>query len=113
MTNIIINNHDKIKFIDRRGKLGDKETIYGDYLYDWAKLYQSLLGYDLILQDKEVSLNYKKKIIEYFENYFIELFSTEQLKYLKLITNSLLFSLIPLHNNDKCKKYFDLIFEIN
>ena len=109
MTNIIINNHDKIKFIDMRGKLGDKETIYGDYLYDWAKLYQSLLGYDLILQDKEVSLNYKKKLIECFENFFIELFSTEQLKDLKLITNSLLFSLIPLHDNDKCKKYYNLI----
>jgi aminoglycoside phosphotransferase len=33
MTNIIINNYDKIKFIDMRGKLGDKETIYGDYLW--------------------------------------------------------------------------------
>jgi len=39
LVNIIINNHDKIKFIDMRGKLGDKETIYGYYLYDWAKLY--------------------------------------------------------------------------
>ena len=92
-----------------RGKLGDKETIYGDYLYDWAKLYQSLLGYDLILQDKEVSNNYKKNLIKCFENYFVELFSIEELNELKLITNSLLFTLIPLHDNDKCIKYYNLI----
>ena len=109
MTNIIINNHDKIKFIDMRGKLGDIETIYGDYLYDWAKLYQSLIGYDEILQDKEVSPIYKTKLITYFENYFVELFSIEQLNDLKLISKSLLFTLIPLHDNDKCEKYYNMI----
>lgn len=109
MTNIIINNHDKIKFIDMRGKLGDKETIYGDYLYDWAKLYQSLLGYDLILQDKNISTNYKNDLIEFFKNYFVSLFSLEVFEDLKLITNSLIFTLIPLHDNDKCKKYYNLI----
>ena len=109
MTNIIINSYDKIKFIDMRGKLGDVKTIYGDYLYDWAKLYQSLLGYDLILQDKEVSSVYKNKLLEYFENYFIKLFSIEEFYELKMITNSLLFTLIPLHNNNKCEEYFNMI----
>jgi hypothetical protein len=32
-----------------RGKIGDTLTIYGDAFYDWAKLYQSLIGYDKIL----------------------------------------------------------------
>ena len=96
-----------------RGKLGDKETIYGDYLYDWAKLYQSLLGYDLILQDKEVPINYKKSLIECFENYFVELFSIEEFNELKIITNSLLFTLIPLHDNDKCEKYYNIIHIVN
>lgn len=109
MTNIMINNHDKIKFFDMRGKIGDIQTIYGDYLYDWAKLYQSLLGYDLILQDKEVSVKYKNDLILYFENYFIELFSRDTLNDLKNITNSLFFTLIPLHDNEKCKKYYDMI----
>ena len=109
MTNIMINNHDKIKFFDMRGKVGDIKTIYGDYLYDWAKLYQSLLGYDLILQDKEVSLKYKNDLIFYFEKYFIELFSRDTLNDLKNITNSLFFTLIPLHDNEKCEKYYKLI----
>lgn len=108
MTNIMINNHDKIKFFDMRGKIGDIQTIYGDYLYDWAKLYQSLLGYDLILQDKEVSVKYKNDLILYFENYFIELFSRDTLNDLKNITNSLFFTLIPLHDNEKCEKYYGL-----
>ena len=59
-TNIIINNHGKIKFIDMRGKVGDKLTIYGDWLYDWAKIYQSIIGYDEILLSKVVDINYKK-----------------------------------------------------
>ena len=35
-----------------RGKVGDKLTIYGDWLYDWAKIYQSIIGYDEILLSK-------------------------------------------------------------
>jgi capsule biosynthesis phosphatase len=113
MTNILINNFGKIKFIDMRGKLGKESTICGDWLYDWAKLYQSLIGYDKILQSKEISVEYEKKMIQTFEKYFIELFSEESLQWLKLITKSLLFTLIPLHHNEKCGKYFDLIKSIS
>jgi aminoglycoside phosphotransferase len=58
MTNIMINSMDKIKFIDMRGKVGDNVTIYGDFLYDWSKLYQSLLGYDKILLNKTMNFSY-------------------------------------------------------
>ena len=112
MTNIIINNFDKIKFIDMRGKLGTELTIYGDSLYDWAKLYQSLIGYDKILLNKEISDKYKNSMIKVFETYFIELYSKEELENIKLITKSLLFSLIPLHNNEKCNQYFNLLSKI-
>ena len=108
-TNIIINKYNKTKFIDMRGKCGDKLSIYGDWLYDWAKLYQSLIGYDKILMNKQISIEYEKQMINGFENYFIELFSNEDLENLKIITKSLLFSLIPLHNNNKCYDYFNLI----
>ena len=108
-TNILINDYDKIKLIDMRGKLGNKLSIVGDYLYDWAKLYQSLIGYDKILQDKQISNIYEEKLINSFRSYFIAKFSEENFYYLKIITQSLLFSLIPLHNNNKCQNYFDLI----
>ena len=109
MTNILINNYDKIKFIDMRGKLGNKNTIYGDYLYDWAKLYQSLQGYDEILQNKRVNETYKKQMIDFFETYFIELYSVEELNRVKVITQSLFFSLIPLHDKEKCLLYYNMV----
>jgi hypothetical protein len=71
MTNIIINNIGKIKFIDMRGKIGDDLSIYGDFLYDWAKLYQSLIGYDNILNGKNISSVYKSNMIHVFKEYFI------------------------------------------
>lgn len=50
-TNVLINSQGKLKFIDMRGALGDGNiTIKGDVFYDYGKVYQSLLGYDLILQ---------------------------------------------------------------
>jgi capsule biosynthesis phosphatase len=109
-TNIIINSYDKIKFIDMRGKVGDKLTIEGDWLYDWAKLFQSLIGYDSILLSKNISENYQKKMIECFKTFFINNYSENDFNNLKLITKSLLFTLLPLHKNEKCKLYYNLIF---
>ena len=111
-TNIIINKYDKVKMIDMRGKCGDKLTIFGDWLYDWAKLYQSLIGYDKFLMNKKMNPMYEKSMIQCFENYFMELYSSEDLNNVKMITKSLLFTLIPLHDNNKCNDYYNLIFTI-
>ena len=109
-TNILINNYDKIKFIDMRGKQGDDETIYGDWLYDYAKIYQSLIGYDEILLSKKVNEVYKNRMINFFKNYFIEKYSENDFQNLKTITDSLLFTLIPLHPRDnKLNEYYNLI----
>jgi len=109
-TNIIINNYGKIKFIDMRGKVGDKLTICGDWLYDWAKVYQSIIGYDEILLSKIIDTEYKKNTIDVFKNYFIDKFSEKDFENVKIITKSLIFTLIPLHNNEKCIKYYNLLF---
>ena len=109
MSNIILNNHGKIKFIDMRGKVNDKLTLQGDWLYDWAKLYQSILGYDFILLNKEIDKEYIDKMKSVFEEYFIELYSEEKMINVRKLTNSLLFSLIPLHDDEKCLKYYNLI----
>lgn len=109
-TNIIINRYGKIKFIDMRGKVGDKLTICGDWLYDWAKIYQSIIGYDEILISKIIDTDYKENIIHIFKKYFIDKFSEKDFENLKIITKSLIFTLIPLHNNKKCIKYYKLLF---
>ena len=111
-TNILIDNTDGIKFIDMRGCLGDTLTIYGDIFYDWAKVYQSLVGYDHILLEKNIDKEYIQNNIQIFEEYILEKYGKNRLDDIKNITKSLLISLIPLHNNEKCIKYYNLIYEI-
>jgi capsule biosynthesis phosphatase len=108
-TNMLLNPYNKLKFIDMRGKIGDIHTIYGDWLYDWAKVYQSLIGYDEILENVDIDLTYKNNMINFFKKEFIKSNSEEDFNNLKLITKSLLFSLIPIHNNEKCVEYYRLI----
>lgn len=98
------------KLIDMRGKLQDKCTIYGDKFYDYAKAYQSLIGYDFILNSKPIAVSYCSPLIEYFELKFIEKYGIEKFNQLKYLTASLLFTLIPLHNDDKCDDYYNLIY---
>lgn len=45
----------------------------------------------------------------YFETYFQELYTRADFENLKIITKSLLFTLIPLHDNEKCTLYYELI----
>lgn len=111
-TNIIINQYGKIKLIDMRGKQGNKLSIQGDVLYDWAKIYQSLIGYDEILFNTYVKKEYKTKMLDCFKNHFLELYSIQDWNYLQYITASLLFTLIPLHNNDKCQLYYNLLITL-
>jgi len=112
-SNIFLCDHQQIKFIDMRGRVGDVKTIFGDVFYDYAKIYQSLLGYDFIHNDCEINETYLGGLRDYFEESFVRMFYESQLGTLKTITACLLFSLIPLHRDaDKQKKYFKLMEEI-
>lgn len=104
-SNIILTNTGKIKFVDVKGKQGDKLSIFGHSFYDYAKIYQSLIGYDEILLDKQIKYSYKNKIITHFNSQF----RNHDLDIIKKITKSLLLSLIPLHNEpEKFEKYITL-----
>lgn len=108
-SNCILNYDNDIKLIDMRGKIGNTLTLYGDIFYDYAKIYQSLLGYDEILLDKQVLNDYKNKLTKIFFNYIKKNYGEEYIIIIKNITNSLLFTLIPLHNDTKCINYYNLI----
>lgn len=104
-SNIILTNTGKIKFVDVKGKQGDELSIFGHSFYDYAKIYQSLIGYDEILLDKQIKDSYKNKMITYFNSRF----DNHELDIIKKITKSLLLSLIPLHNeSEKYSKYITL-----
>ena len=104
-SNIMLNNEGNFKFIDVKGKFGNKLSIFGDPFYDFAKFFQSLIGYDEILLEKNVQKNYKDSIIKCFNEHF----NDDELLKIKKITKSLLLSLIPLHDDkSKILKYIDL-----
>jgi len=107
-TNIFLTSDNDIKMIDMRGKVGNFVTIYGDIFYDYAKVYQSLCGYDSILNSTYINEIYENKLKNHFEQYIINNFGKNKLMDLMYIASSLLFSLIPLHDNDKCEQYFNL-----
>jgi thiamine kinase-like enzyme len=103
----VLQTEQGLKFIDMKGKIGDELTIIGDTYYDLAKVYQSILGYDFILNDIELDNVYMKSFKEYFEDSF----EPSSLKIIKIITASLFFTLMPLHTEDQDKfaKYFKII----
>lgn len=108
-SNCIINEYGLFKFIDMRGLQGDKETIYGDKWYDYGKIYQSIIGYDEILLDKSLGIDYKANMVKTFNAFVEAKYGQDVLIKIKMIANSLLFTLIPLHHNEKCAKYYNLI----
>ena len=105
-TNIIVKENQDLVFIDMRGNLGGEETIFGDKWYDYSKIYQSLIGYDEILLQKYVDQEYKSKLISHFHNIITGKYGKERLGFIKQITSSLLYSLIPLHDESPKLLYY-------
>lgn len=100
----------KIKFIDPRGGQDEEFSIYGDVHYDYAKIYQSLLGYEFLLNNKK-SPSKMNKLRNYFEEYMEQ--KQIDLGIIKKITSSLFISLIPLHENINSQKILKFAKKIN
>jgi aminoglycoside phosphotransferase len=47
--NMMLTSNQEIKFLDMKGKIGSVLSIKGDTMVDYAKLYQSILGFDYLL----------------------------------------------------------------
>lgn len=112
LSNILVDNKNSIFFIDPRGSyFNGREitSIYGDPNYDWAKLYQSLTGYEEIISGKTVTKNYKNNMLNCFEKYLREIGA--DLDIIRTITSSLYFSLIPFHDISKSLKFYGKCLE--
>lgn len=102
----------QVKFIDMRGEWGGQLTQSGDPFYDWGKVFQSLIGYDAILLGRPVTAN--KEAITWFDEFLCRDIQSEaeQCKIktrVRMIAAYLLFTLIPLHNDeDKQQAYYRL-----
>lgn len=104
-TNVLLDTNNNIKFIDMKGKLGNLYTLGGDAIYDLAKVYQSLVGYDHILNGTKPVVN--SLLVKIFKEHVLKNYNINFADIIKY-TASLYFSLIPLHNNDKCHQYYEL-----
>jgi capsule biosynthesis phosphatase len=66
-SNILVNYKNELKFIDMKGKVNGKYTTGGDKLYDYGKLLQSFLGYDVVLyNDDAITDEYRTQMLELF-----------------------------------------------
>jgi len=68
-SNILYTFDRQIRCFDMRGNIDGILTTNGDPLYDYAKLYQSILGFDSILYgDLLIDNEYRSEICSFFEN---------------------------------------------
>ena len=96
-------------FLDPRGSLGNDFTIFGDTNYDFAKVYQSLSGYENIIFDKKIDSNYLEDLRNHFESILMSRKNALKINTIKVLTSSLYFSLIKFHD----KKYTNKFLEIS
>lgn len=108
LTNILL-SEGKLVFIDMRGSQGDILTLAGDAVYDLAKVYQSLLGYDFILSDVRITdtvAAYVDDLIQHFWNEVDIHYPRVSWRDVLVVCCGLLSSLIPLHDNERHRRQF-------
>ena len=95
------NQSDQIYFLDPRGSFGPIK-IYGDPLYDYAKLYYSVVGnYDqlnlgnfrLMFDGADINLRIQSQNYEVHEEQFMQRFSNSEMRKLRLIHSLIWLSL--------------------
>ena len=101
-SNIMLEYDDNYKFIDMKGQIDNILTLNGDMYYDYGKLYQSILGYDLILNncniDKEYILNMKTRFLKKCNELNLNI------NYLTAVTKSLIFGTFHSIENNETKE---------
>jgi aminoglycoside phosphotransferase len=106
-SNIILDYDDNIKLIDMKGQVDGVLSLNGDKYYDYGKLLQSVLGYDLIINDCIIDDDY----ITFIQEYFFQKCKEIQLdiEFLKVVTLSFLFSNIYFIDTSKKLKVWAFI----
>ena len=102
-SNILLTYDNKYKLIDMKGMLDNILTLNGDIYYDYGKLYQSILGYDLVLNGIKLDNEYISNMKDIFLKHCscIDL----NIEFLKYVTKSLIFGTFhSLSNETSCNK---------
>lgn len=101
-SNIILEYNENYKFIDMKGQIDDIFTLNGDIYYDFGKLYQSILGYDLYLNNCIINQEYLDNLKKYFLKKCKE--NNLNIEYLKAVTDSLIFGVFHSLEDNETKK---------
>jgi dTDP-glucose pyrophosphorylase len=99
------------KFIDCRGKWDNQMTNSGDLDYDYAKILQSLYGYDYALHNEPVQESYLASMRSHYLDQIKQFIDIDQLK---VKTTLLFISMIPFHKEDiqRCERFERIISSI-
>lgn len=115
LSNIISVDRDKIAFIDvRAGHFSaldgcERFAMGGDALYDYAKLYQSLSGYEEILEGTQVPMKYRAEMMAVLCEHVADVLSAEHVVAMKHAAALLLLSLLPLHARELRPAFVSLV----
>ena len=101
-SNIILEYDDKYKCIDMKGQVDNILTLNGDMYYDYGKIYQSILGYDLVLNDCIIDNEYILKMKTHFLKKCNEM--KLNIDYLTAVTKSLIFGTFHSIESNKSKE---------
>lgn len=116
LTNVIWEGHSgNLKFIDMRGAHANVLTIAGDAVYDLAKLFQSLLGYDFILADRALTEDVVSELCVLLKMYWRlvgKLYPDVDSKDIVTVCCGLWSSLIPLHDNGNHQRKFAIVSRV-
>jgi capsule biosynthesis phosphatase len=102
-SNIILDYQDQYRLIDMRGQIDGVLTMNGDKYYDYGKMYQSILGYDLVLNGVELNTEYLGKMKELFLKKCNE-YNGFNIDYLTAVTRGLVFGTIPFIEKKETKE---------
>ena len=97
-SNILV-NHNEYKILDMKGQVDGILTLNGDMYYDYGKLYQSILGYDLVLNGCLLDEEYLEKMKELFLSKCAGL----DIAYLTAVTKALMLGTISFIENQDAK----------
>lgn len=111
-TNIFLDTRSKqCMFIDMRGSWNSTTTVGGDIGYDYAKILQSLYGYDYALHNEPVEQIYLSMLRDHFLDRITYYDPTIIISELITKTKLLLVSAMPFHKEDldRCKRFVNIL----
>ena len=99
-SNVVLTWEGCVKFFDVRGEVDGVSTILGDVFYDYAKVYQSLMGYDEVLMGTRIRPEYRSAFVRALEEHVTRAYGEERWRYVRQLTIVLLLSILPLHSEE-------------